>query len=185
VIEEKADDGTNMDNVKALLKDRKQAQVQDLLEMERPKLPPMSEDIEKRKKNILMREEKIIKQVERLASLQQRYSDQHEKQRSEKQIVSLPMIKPRHAVHQSVDNIKVSQPLLGRLQNQIVHLSNDKANDKVQINNLVNLRYKNRATDDDSQSNCSNPLPTPKPVSLQRRLLANYNGDDEESDALS
>lgn len=61
VIEEKADDGTNMDNVKALLKDRRQAQVQDLLEMEKPKLPPMSEDIEKRKKNILLREEKIIK----------------------------------------------------------------------------------------------------------------------------
>lgn len=78
-----------------------------MLEMEKPKLPPMSEDIEKRKKNILLREEKIIKQVERLASLQQRYSDQHEQQRSEK-VISLPMIKPRHVVHQSVDNIKVS-----------------------------------------------------------------------------
>lgn len=155
--------------------------------MEKPKaLPPQSEDIEKRKRNILMREEKIIKQVERLASLQQRYSDQHEKQRSEK-IISLPVIKPRHVVHQSVDNInvKVSAPLLGRLQNQIVHMSNDKANEKVQINNLVNLRYRNRATDDDVQSQVSN---ISKPVSQQRRLpLNNYplHDDDESCDALS
>lgn len=162
VIEEKEDDGTGMENVKALLKDRKNT-VENPLVVEKQKMPnlkevpPRSEDVLQRKKNILLREDIISKQVERLASLQQRYADQHEKQRSEK-IISLPVIKPRHIVHQSVDNIKVSQPLLGRLQNQIVNLSSDKSVEKVQINNLVNLRYKNRAIEEDAQSALSNPV---------------------------
>ena len=101
------------------------------------------------------REEVLSKQVARLASMQQRVADLRE-QKSEK-VINLPMIKPRHLVHQSVDNIKISQPLLGRLINKDDNNSCERSDcgpDKVQINNLVNLRYRHRGAvhDDDSNS---------------------------------
>lgn len=79
VIEEKGDECTGMENVKVLL-NRKQVENPDIV-YEKPKLlvrqpelpPPKSEDLLQRKKNILYREDKLAKQVERLASLQKHY----------------------------------------------------------------------------------------------------------------
>jgi hypothetical protein len=169
VIEEKADDGTGMDQIKVLLKAPQRKQMADpnlgeKPDLQKPEVPPRSEDILLRKRNILTdeqhkrqhkimhREEALSKQVARLASMQQRVADLRE-QKSEK-VINLPMIKPRHLVHQSVDNIKLSQPLLGRLVNKDDSSERSCPPEKVQINNLVNLRYKNRgaAREDDSTS---------------------------------
>lgn len=110
-----------MEHVKVLLKDRKRIEDPNIIAekpVEKrvlPEIPPRSEDILlrkrnilsddqfKKKQNILLREDIITKQVERLASLQQRVANLNE-QKSEA-IIKLPVIKPRHQVHQSVDYI--------------------------------------------------------------------------------
>ena len=77
VIEEKGDECTGMEQVKALLKNGRKNVENSNVDVKKalPKeVYPMSEDIMARKKNILLREEIISKQVERLASLQQRYA---------------------------------------------------------------------------------------------------------------
>lgn len=158
-IEETEDDAcTGMENVKVLLKDPTRKSIANPLQEEkkpaqekplfRVDYAPKSEDILAKKRNMLNREcNQVTKQVERLASLQRNY--QNEAQKST-EVINLPMIKPRHLVHQSVDSLPQSR-LLGRLQNEIINLQEQSRAEKEsqKSKQLINLRYRNRVNNDD------------------------------------
>lgn len=128
IIEERNDDCTGMDNVKVLLKERKQianpnvdqsyekpiAAADANKPLFRPQVNdfmPKSEDILAKKRNMLIKDSDsaVVKQVERLASLQRNIASQ-QSQNSEtesQKALKLPLLsKPtRHLVNQSCDNL--------------------------------------------------------------------------------
>jgi hypothetical protein len=115
VIEEQqeAEKTGGLDSIKVLLKDPARKQLDAIPSAKQiSEIQARSDDVHVRKRNILSdeqqrkkrellhREEVMTKQVERLANLQQKVKELSEQKVAEKPLISLPVIhKPRHYVH--------------------------------------------------------------------------------------
>ena len=126
IIEEKADDqGTGMDNMKVLLKDRKLRANLDANKKPEVKVVPNSVDILQRKQLEHQHHRDLSsKIVQRVKELQEM-----------KQPSSLPLIPPRHKITASLDSL----PLISRMRND-----NHPQQQSQQKHDLGNIRYHNR-----------------------------------------